>query len=193
MSDGGAKERPKGGWEERCKQNALFPALVFYTLHRPQKCHLQKLFGLLFLIVWDMTVWKITREWLSPLVFVFWTKRSFLAGWEGHQLEKTSFCPHKMLLGNAVWMSVLWTITGIHGTANTDGNLWKMRMQGQWCVRLSGGPHITGHASRLQSHFTAWHSIPILRRGFVSPDDGFFLRSWFVGFLKRYPHRGQPQ
>lgn len=132
------------------------------------------------------TVWKITREWLSPWYLSFGNKRSFLAGWRDTNLWETSFCPHKMLWGMLCeWAS--WTITGIHWTANTDGNLWKCD-EGQWCVRLSGGPHITGHASRLQSHFTAWHSIPILRRGFVSPlDDGFFLRSWFVGFLKRYP------
>lgn len=132
-----------------------------------------------------MNIWKITWEWLSPLVFVFWTKRSFLAGMGGTPAWE------KQLLSsqNALWgMLCEWASfepwLASTGLPDTVGNLGKMRMQRQWCARLSGGPHVAGHASRLQSHLTAWHSIPVLRRGFISPDDGFFFKVMICGLPK---------
>lgn len=121
---------------------------------------------------------------IVPLGICLLNKKILSGGMGGTPTWENQLLSSQNALGDAVWMSVLWTITGIHRTANTDGNLGKMRTQGQWGVRLSGGPHITGHASRLQSHFTAWHSIPILRRGFVSPDDGFFFKVMICGLPK---------
>lgn len=154
MSDGGAKERPKGGWEERCKQNALFPALVFYTLHRPQKCHLHTqlvpppaLWGhfrsslVCSVLLYETWLYgKLLESDCPPWYLSFEQKDPFWQEWEGHQLEKTSFCPHKMLLGDAVWMSVLWTITGIHRTARYGWKPWENANAGTMMFEALGWP-----------------------------------------------------
>ena len=198
MSDGGDKERSEGGWEERCKQNALSCPCLLYT---PQTAQMPPTHptattpqpsGGTLEALWFVLSYCMRHEHMEnylrvivPLGICLLNKK-ILSGGNGRDtsLRKTAFVLTKCSLGDAVWMSFLWTITGIHRTARHG---WKPRENENaatmMCEALGRPPH-RWTVSRLQSHLTAWHSIPVLRRGFISPDDGFFFKVMTCGLPK---------